>query len=458
VTIFQKLSAIWEEDNLLRRVIRNSSYLFSSNVISAVLSLIQTFIAVRLIGVEGWGLVAAIQTFASNINRFLSFRMSEVVLKHLGPALAEEKKQDAAVLVKAAGLSEAITSIIAFLILILLAPWASQTFAKDIRTAPLFAFYGFILLSNLVFETSTGVLQAMHRFDHLGRVNLIQSIITLAMIGGTYVLYRWGSMVTASQLLIAILLAYVVGKTFVGLSLVIVAVQELNRNLEPGWWHISLRELSNKRSLILFALNTNLNGTVNLVFRDNIPLYQAYLLSLTDVGYFKIAMTFIIPITMILDPFIAPTYAEISRTIAKFQWKTTLRLLKRITAIASAVVLTYWAAWALTGWWVIPALYKKQASPVYPVLLILIAGYGFASIFQWNRSLFLSFGKPGYPIILSTLIGVIELALMSYLVPTYGYLMMAFILSGYFIVSIGLITLRGLWEVRRREMASTGSP
>jgi O-antigen/teichoic acid export membrane protein len=454
VTIFQRLTAIWKEDHLLRRVVKNSSYLFSSNVISAVLSFIQTVIAVRLIGVASWGLVAAIQTFASNINRFLSFRMSEVVLKHLGPALADNEKQEAAVLVKAAGLTEAITSIVAFLILLLLTPWASRVFARDISKAPLFVFYGLILLSNLVYETSTGVLQATHRFDHLARANLIQSIITFTLICGTYVLYRWGKLIPVPHLVEAVLLAYVIGKTYMGLSLVIVAIRELNRKLDAGWWHFPLRTLSNKHSLVTFALNTNLNSTVNLVFRDNIQLYLAALLSLTEVGYFKIAMTFIIPITMILDPFIAPTYAEISRTIAKFEWKTTLRLLKRISAIASTVVLTYWAAWAATGWWIIPTLYKKQASPVYPVLLILIAGYGFAGIFQWNRSLFLSFGKPGYPILISTLVGVIELALMSTLVPTYGYLMMALILSGYFIVSVGLITLRGLWEVRRQQMAA----
>ena len=454
MTIFQKLSAIWAEDNLLRRVVKNSSYLFSSNVISAVLSFVQTIVAVRLIGVTDWGLVSAIQTFASNINRFLSFRMSEVVLKHLGPALADEKKKEAAMYVKAAGITEAITSIVAFVILLLLVPWAARAFGKDISTAPLFAFYGLILLSNLVFETSTGVLQAMHRFDHIGRANLIQSIITFTLIGVTYVLYRWGNLSTAPHVLVleAILLAYVLGKTYFALSYLIVAIRELNHDLEAGWWRVSLRSLPNKRALITFALNTNLNGTVNLAFRDNIPLYLANLLSLTEVGYFKIAMTFILPITLILDPFIAPTYAEISRTIAKFEWKTTLRLLKRITAIGSAIVLTYWVAWAVAGWWIIPTLYKKQASPVYPVLLILIAGYGFASVFQWNRSLFLSLGKAGYPILISTLIGVIELALMSYLVPTYGYLMMAMILSGYFIISVGLITLRGLWEVRRRQM------
>jgi O-antigen/teichoic acid export membrane protein len=451
VTIFHKLTGIWKEDHLLRRVVKNSSFLFSSNVISAGLSFVQTIIALRLIGVANWGLIAAIQTFASNINRFLSFRMSEVVLKHLGPSLEDDKKQEAAVLVKAAGLTEATMSIAAFLILWLLAPWASRVFARDINTAPLFIFYGLILLSNLVYETSTGVLQATHRFDQLARVTLVNSIITVSVIGVTYILFRWGGLITLPHLVEAVLLAYLLGKTYVGVSQVILAARELNGVLGCGWWQIPLRTLSNKRSLITFSLNTNLNGTVNLVFRDNIQLYLAALLSLTEVGYFKIAMTFIIPITTILDPFIAPTYAEISRTIAKFEWKTTLRLLKRITTIASTVVLTYWAAWAVAGWWILPILYKKQASPVYPVLLILIAGYGFASVFQWNRSLSLSLGKAGYPVLISALVGIIELALIFTLVPRYGYLMMACILSGYFIVSVGLITLRGLREVRRRE-------
>ena len=458
MTILQRLTAVWKEDNLLRRIVRNSSYLFGSNVISAVLSFGQTIIAVRLIGVTSWGLVAVVQTFASNINRFLSFRMSEVVVKHLGPSLADEKKQEAAALVKAAGLTEAAMSIIGFLVVVALAPWASRVFAGDVTTAPIFVFYGLIILSNLIFETSTGVLQATHRFDHLARVNLINSIITCSMIAGTYALYRWTGLIKAPQLLEAILLAYVLGKTYVGISQIIFAMSELMHVLGPGWWKISLRKLPGKLPLMLFALNTNLNGTLNLLFRDNIPLYMASLLSITAVGYFKIAMTLTIPITLILDPFIAPTYTEISRTIARFQWGTTLRLLKRVTMITGGVVLAIWTAWALTGWWIIPTVYKPQASPVYPLLLILVAGYGFASTFQWNRPLFLSLGKAGYPVLITLLTGIVELALIFSLVPRYGYLMMAVILSGYFIVSQGFITLRGLLEIHRRERAEPKPP
>ena len=54
------------------------------------------------------------------------------------------------------------------------------------------------------------------------------------------------------------------------------------------------------------------------------------------------------------------------------------------------------------------------------------------------------------------LTGVIELALIFALVPRYGYLMMGAILSSYFIVSNGFISLRGLLEVHRRQLAVTG--
>lgn len=455
MTILQKIASTWKEDNLLRRIVRNSSYLFGSNVISSGLGFIQGIIAIRLVGLSNWGLVVLIQTFASNINRLLSFRMSEVMIKHFGPALADNKKAEASALVKAAGLTEAAVSLLACLVLILLTPWATKIFHQDAQTAPWFIFYGSILVVNLVYETSTGILQAMHRFSNLARFTLIQAVITFAMIAGTYVLYRWVAMqFLAPYLVPAVLLAYVVGKTYYNISLVTLALREIHVTLGAGWWRTSLEKLTGKRALVMFALNTNFNGTVNLAFRDNIPLYLGALLKTTEVAYFDIAFIFISTITLILDPFIAPTYSEIARTVAKFQWDTTLRLLQRVTAIASGIVLAVAGFWALTGWWFIPLAYKPQSRPVYPILLILLLGYGFAGIFQWNRSLMLSLGKAGYPVLILVLTGVIELALIFSLVPRYGYLMMAAILSGYFILSSSFIALRGIWEVRRlRGMA-----
>jgi O-antigen/teichoic acid export membrane protein len=176
----------------------------------------------------------------------------------------------------------------------------------------------------------------------------------------------------------------------------------------------------------------------------------------TEVGYFKIAFGLINLILLPLEPFLWPTYAEITRTIAQEDWGATRRLLRRVSLMTAALVTLIGGGLALTGRWLIPFLYGAAAAPAYPLLLILLAGYGFASIFQWNRPLFLALGKPSYPLLIALLCGLVELTLLFTLAPRYGYLMVAGILAGYFVVSIGWLAARGWWELRRRGLPSRG--
>jgi O-antigen/teichoic acid export membrane protein len=454
VSLLQKAVTTWREDNLLRRVVKNSGHLLSGNVIAAALGFVQGILAVRLIGVTDWGLVATVITFASNINRLLTFRMSEVVVKRLSEALprsssgsstGQGKKLEAAAAVKAAMLSEAATSVAAYLVLVVLTPWAANTFAKNLQAGPLFLFYGLILLTNLVAESSTGVLQAQRCFNWIARLNVVQSVFTAGII-----LYAF----LAGRGVYEIVLAYVIGKSINGIGLAVLAVRELNKTLGAGWWSTSLRSLPEKRSMFTFMLNTNLIGTVNLFTRDNIPLYLAALLSTTQVGYFKLAQSLINLILLPLDPLIWPTYAEISRTVAQKQWEATRQLLRRVSLITATVVVGVGGFLGLTGWFLLPFLYGAEALPAYPALLILLVGYGFASVFQWNRPLMLALGKPAYPMLISLLVGLIELILIFSLVPQMGYLALAAILSGYFVISIGITVWRGFDEIKRQSLIS----
>jgi O-antigen/teichoic acid export membrane protein len=444
MTFYQKLLSTWREDNLLRRVLKNSGHLFSGNAVAALLGFAQGILAVRLIGVPDWGLVTIVITFASNINRLLTFRMSEVVVQRFGAALARDKKTEAAAVVKSAMLAEAATSIVSYLVLVVLTPWAATAFTKDLQTAPLFMFYGLILLTNIVAESSTGVLQAARRFDWMARINIFQSIVTAGMILVAFLFGRG---------IFEIILAYVIGKSINGLGLAILALRELHKTLGAGWWKTPLRSLSDVRGMFSFILNTNLMGTVNLFTRDNIPLYLAALLSKTEVGYFRVALSLINLIFLPLDPLIWPTYTEITQTISQKAWGATRQLLRRVSLITASVVLGVGGGLALTGWFLLPLLYGSEALPAYPLLLILLVGYGFASIFQWSRPLLLALGKPAYPLQVSFVVGLVELALIFGLVPLVphsGHLVLAAILSGYFVVSIGIIVWRGLSEIRRR--------
>src|ERR1041384_1651444 len=131
MSIYQRLRSNLSNDPLLQRVVRNSSYLFSSSAVSAVLSVVQGIFVVRLLGDSTYGLLAIIMDFASNTNRLLSFRMSEVVVKYVGQALAQDDREGAAALVKGIGLTEALTSVLAYLVLLAISPWGARVFASD---------------------------------------------------------------------------------------------------------------------------------------------------------------------------------------------------------------------------------------------------------------------------------------------------------------------------------------
>jgi O-antigen/teichoic acid export membrane protein len=112
--------------------------------------------------------------------------------------------------------------------------------------------------------------------------------------------------------------------------------------------------------------------------RDNIPLYLGALrpeaVAQTEVGYFKLALSIINLVMLPIEPFIWPTYAEITRTIAQKQWQATRRLLRRVSAIAGAWTLAAGTGMALLGGWLIPLVYGASMSPTYPAMLMLLIG------------------------------------------------------------------------------------
>ena len=444
MSFLQRIRSSLREDPLLQRVLRNSSYLFSSNTISAALSVVQGVFVVWLLGSSGYGLLTIVMDFASNTNRLLSFRMSEVVVKYVGEALAQEDKPRAAAVVRGIGLLEAAMSILAYLVLLVLSAWGARSLADDASVVSLFRFYGLFLLANLVYETSVGVLQATNQFGQVARANFYQSIALTVFIVAAFVLDLG---------ILGILTAYLIGKTIAGVMVAVSASRELNRRLGKDWSHTPLNQAGDWKSILRFAFSTNLNGTVNLFARDNIRLYLAWFLSNAQVGYFKLASQLINLVMLPIEPFIWPTYAEITKTIAARQWQTTRKLLKQVSTIAGIWTLLAGGGLIALGWWIIPLLYGRDMTPAYPAVVILLLGYAFANILNWNRPLLLALGYPAYPLIVAAVFGAIEVVLIVLLVPGGNYLVGAAIFSAYLALSVSWNAVRGLSILKREEAA-----
>ena len=440
MSLFQRLRSNLRDDPLLQRVLRNSGYLFSSSAITAVLSAVQIYFVVRLLSPEEYGLVfAIIMVFVSGVNRLLSFRMSEVVVKYVGEALAQEERERAAALVKGIGLAEAVTSALAYLVLAGLAAFVARIYGTS---AFLFLYYGLFLLANLIYETSVGVLQTTNRFNYVARANLLQSIATAILILIAFFLQRG---------VFEVLSAYLVGKTIAAFLVSGSAIREVERSLGSKWLRAPLGLVSNWKSIWRFALSTNLNGTINLFARDNIPLYIGYFLSAAEAGYFRFALSLINLIMLPIEPFIWPTYAEVTRTVAQRKWDATRKILRQVSSIAGVWTVLTGGGLVALGWWLIPLLFGADYLPAYPAIVILLLGYACANIFNWNRPLLLALGKPRYPLLVAGVVGAIELLLFFSLVPSGNYLTASAIFSGYLAISILWMVWRGLTLLGREE-------
>lgn len=437
------------EDALLSRVLRNSVHLFSSNSASLALSVLQSILAARMLGPAGFGLVGIIMSYASTVNGLLSFRMSELVVRYGGNYLEKGEKEKTAALIKAAGMGEALVSLVAFLVVAATAGIGSRFFAKEAGTEWMFVLYALGLLANFNAETSTGVLQITNGIRARGTINLMQSIFSVLVVTAAFVLHASGRM-DASAALLAVLLAYLAGKVILGVGLFSAAWTELQRVLGRGWHRATFSILPSFRELFGFAFSSNLSATAILIFRESELLWVGWFLNSEAAGLYKIAYTIVGFLSLPADPLILSVSPETNRLIVQRNWQRLRDFLRRVTTLSFAYNLLLAVGLVVFGPWVL-GIFGHQYSVAYPALLALLVGLAFNYTLFWNRPLLLSFGLQTFALYAIAFAGAFKIATAFALVPRYGYVMEAGLLSAYYVMSVGLIVWRGMKELGRQE-------
>ncbi len=76
----KKIKEEWSQDKSLGTVLRNTKFLFSSKSATFVFSNITGLITPLIIGVADYGTLGIVTAYAMTVNKFFSFRMSDLVV------------------------------------------------------------------------------------------------------------------------------------------------------------------------------------------------------------------------------------------------------------------------------------------------------------------------------------------------------------------------------------------
>jgi O-antigen/teichoic acid export membrane protein len=434
----------WRIENpLIRRVVKNSGYLFSATGISTAFAFLQSILTARLLGVAGFGVLGAITVFTSLVNNLTSFRMGELVVKYVGYYSETGDRPRAAAVFKAAALAEMLASLLAFGLIWILAPLGARFFAKDPAAEPWFLIYGLIVLANLIAESATGLLQIYDRFRRMAALNIVQSLFTLSAIAVVYL---------ADGGMLGILLAYLGGKAISALGLTVAALNEAFRQWGRGWWRAPLSLLRPQaRELVHFALNTNISASLSVINKDSGLLLVSLLRNPVETGYYRLALGLVNLVQLPVAPLPQATYPELSRQTARRNWSGVRQLLRQGSLLAGGYSLAAALGLLVLGQPVIQYLYQPEFLPAYPAVLILMAGFLFANTFYWNRTALLAIGRPDYPAKVNLGLALAKIAGILILVPVYGYLASAALMAGTYILGVSLTVLKFRSELSRRE-------
>ncbi len=430
-------------NELIRRVVKNSGYLFSATGVSAALSFVQNILVARLLGPAGLGILAAITQFTTLVNNLASFRMGELVIKYIGEFTENSQPQMAAAVFKAAAAVEMLASLAAFALAWLLAPLGARFLAKDAGLAPWFILYGLIILANLISESSTGLLQIFDRYRPMASLNILQSIVTLALVILAYI--TQGGM-------LEVLLAYIVGKVIGAVGLTLIAIQEANRRWSRDWWRTPLDILRPQaRQLIKFAVSTNLSGSLSLINKSSDILWISFFRTPVETGFFKQAQGLVNLVQLPVSPLPQATYPELSREVARKNWRNVRYVLRQGSYLAGGFTLVASLVLALFGRQIITILYRPEYLPAYPALLIMLVGFLVANTFYWNRTILLALNHPDFPTKVNLVVAILKTAGILLLVPSFGYLAGAGLLSASYLLGVSLSVWKARQVIRTQE-------
>jgi O-antigen/teichoic acid export membrane protein len=299
----------------------------------------------------------------------------------------------------------------------------------------LFVLYSLVVLANLIAESSTGLLQIFDRFRPIAILGLVGNIVTLALVALVYWL-RGG--------LAGILLAYLIGKAVSALGLSLVALLESSHRWGRGWWRASLQPLRPRfRQLTHFAVSTNISASISLITKDSELLWVSLFRGPVETGYYRLALTLTNLVQMPISPLPQATYPELSRQAARGEWQQMRSLLRQGSQLAGGYTLAATVFLIILGKPLIAWLYTPQFLPAYPALLILLLGYLAANTFYWRRSALLALGRADFPAKVNLVLAAFKMAGILLLVPRYGYLASAALLTGFYWIG-SLVTV---WKV-----------
>ncbi len=395
----------------LKRIIRNTGWLFSAQVVAAVLAFLQGVILTRALGVESFGVFALVMAFVLLVIQIFDSRIWEPIIKFI-PQFREQGEDERAVAtIQLCYLIEVAAGIVSFVVILAVAEIGTAWFIKDPSASGLVRLYGALALINIPNEATSALLRVADRFDWLS----YQTASTMALTTlGTGLVWWLGP--TLEHFLLAQLIGAAMGVAILAVMGFLVA-----REMGLAFWRsLALAGLrGHYREVLRFIFLSNLTGTCRIITMRADVLILGFFSSPAAVGVYELAKRLATQLGNFAAPLNTSVFPEMSKLMARRDFAAVRRLQRQLSAAILAFVVPACALGTIVAPVVIPAFFGAEFTPAIVLFQILLWQFIWMPL-VWFPGFLLSLGRVGTLTGLTWVDSLLYVVLLLVLVPGFS--------------------------------------
>ena len=295
---------------LTDRLVVNFLHIFGGDAFASILSILSISFITKGIGLEKYGFIVLIQGVVSLIDGVFNFQSWQGVIKFF-PEVREDKRRLKA-LIKFSYFLDFVTALVAFIIILVGSSWVGDFYNFQSQERYLLLVFSIYIIFNIQ-GTPIGILRSFDRFDYLRNQRVIVTIFNFILLGlGFFLKYE----------VIYFVLVYLFTNILNSILLNYFAIKELKRRDIVG---ILKEKLEFNREFFKFTCLTNINSSLDIPVQYFDNLLIGKMLSLEQLGVYKICKTIAIALDKIGTPLYQTLYPYFCEKVIEKNYREIFR-------------------------------------------------------------------------------------------------------------------------------------
>lgn len=344
------------KNKILVRLLKNSAYLFSGNVLGDLFTMAALALTARKLGPELFGVFVLIQAYAFIVTQLLNFQSWQALVKFGAEKLEQKKETEFVELVSLCFFLDVAVALLATLLALLMVGRAAAWYGWDQNISAMASVYCLTILFSLT-DTSIGVLQIFDKFKVLAIQNTVVAFFKFFCVLAAF--YLDGGL--WSFLLIWLAAGAVAALFLVAAGWKVLAVRFGDKLRFSGF----KSAVENNKGIIAFMTTTNLHSSIRLTSRELDLMIIGAFLGPASAGMLKIVKQIASLFTRIASPLYNAIYPELARLWAAKDLDGLIALIRQSFLIAFVPSILFCLGFLAVGKPVIVFFLGTSYSPVY---------------------------------------------------------------------------------------------